>query len=167
MLIFLSSILVYAILMFSLTLNPVEVALWLMLIFALLAIFCFFLKLEFLGILLIVLYVSALIVLFIYIVLLLPPTKYYRKQGFDYIGIFFLFFLVILLLCSDFTMELPWLLNKYLYWNSFYILHTMLNTQLSILGLTMFLSHSFTYLLLGVIFFFSLLWVLLILQRRV
>ncbi len=167
MLIFLLSILVYAVLMFSLTLNPVEVALWLMLIFALLAIFCFFLKLEFLGILLIVLYVSALIVLFIYIILLLPPTKYYRNREGDYVGVFFLFFFIILLACSDFTIELPWLLNKYLYWNSFYVLHSTLNTQLSVLGLTMFLSHSFTYLLLGVIFFLSLLWVLLILQRRV
>ena len=167
MFIFLLSMLAYAVLMFSLTLNPVEVALWLMLIFALLALFSFFLKLEFLGILLIVLYVSALIVLFIYIILLLPPTKYYRNQFWDYVGIFFLLFVLLVFAATDMHLELPWLLNKYLYWNSFYILHTIVSNQLTVLGLTIFFSHSFTYLLLGVIFFFSLLWVLLILQRRV
>jgi len=83
MLILFFSLLAYAVLMFSLTLNPVEVSLWLMLIFALLALFTFFFQFEFLGILLVVLYVSALIVLFIYIILLLPPTKILSKKLLD------------------------------------------------------------------------------------
>jgi len=72
-----------------------------MLIFACFALFSFFFQFEFLGILLIVLYVSALIVLFVYIILLLPPTKPLPQKIFDNLGLFFLFFLGILLLSTN------------------------------------------------------------------
>ncbi len=170
MLILFFSLLAYAVLMFSLTLNPVEVSLWLMLIFALLALFTFFFQFEFLGILLVVLYVSALIVLFIYIILLLPPTKILSKKLLDNLGMFFFF--VFLIVASYWNMEfvvnsLPWLLTKFWLSNSFLFLHAIMPAQLLILGLSIFLSHSFTFLLLGLIFFFSLFWVLLVLQQRV
>lgn len=170
MLLFLLCLLAYAFLMFSLTLNPVEVALWLMLIFACFALFSFFFQFEFLGILLIVLYVSALIVLFVYIILLLPPTKTFPQKIFDNLGLFFLFFFGIIVLSSNInniSTVVPWLLTKFWFSNSLSFLFASIPTQLLFLGVTVFLSHSFVFLLIGLIFFLSLFWILLILQNRV
>jgi NADH:ubiquinone oxidoreductase subunit 6 (subunit J) len=137
-----------------------------MLTLAILAFFLLFLHLDFFAVTLIILYVSAVTVLFIYIVLMVPFIKNKKYLNFSYFfgAVLFTFFLAVAsayALCS-FPKYTNFLLKNLFVDNAFSFLSDFFFNQINLVGLFLYTEGIFYFLILTVIFFITLLGITLL-----
>lgn len=130
--------------LFFLTFNPIESVLWLMLTCAALAFYLFIANAPFFAGSLVILYVSAITVLFVYVVLMLPTRKVSFVTSFN----FFLYLNSVLFLC---LILLP-TLNDF----SSFVISKPTGIPIDELGFYLFTDGSFNFVLLTIIFFITL-----------